>query len=164
MRVKVEGFKELDAALQEMKKSAAKAVARRALMKAAAPIAADAQSGVQVSSGSTRRSIGVAAALTKRQRKQSGGGAKAVAGGGFRSEAKDYVEVHIGPRTDGSFASAPDPAGLMEEFGTAKQSPEPFMRPAWDGNKDSALETIRTELAAEIEKTRKRAAAKALKA
>lgn len=161
--MKVEGLRELDAALREMKKATAKAVARRALLRAAEPIARDAASNVHSYSGSTGRTIGVESSLTKRQKKAAGGGAKAQAGGGYRAVSKDFVEVHVGPTTGGAYAKAPDPAGLMQEFGTHNQPPHPFLRPAWDSNKGKALDAIKEELGAEIEKTRKRAAAKALK-
>ena len=163
-KVKVEGLKELDAALSEMKKAGAKAVSVRALKRAADPIAKDAKSRVHTATGRLRDSIGVSASLTTRQRKAAGGGAKAQAGGGYRSAAKDFVEVHVGPMTGGPFVKAPTPAGLMEEFGTHNQPPHPFMRPAWDSGKDQALADIKDELATEIEKTRQRAARKALKA
>jgi hypothetical protein len=62
------------------------------------------------------------------------------------------VEIYVGPP---SMAR-----GIVSEFGSVKETPRPFMRPAWDANKKTAFLTIRNILADEIEKARQRAARK----
>jgi HK97 gp10 family phage protein len=163
IKVKVEGLRALQQGLAELPLSLARGAARRALIKAALPIAAHAQSLVPEDTGHLKKVIGVSATLTKRQRQLAGGGA-AFAGmdaGGkaiFRGVKKGGVEVHIGPLTDLQNYAAPDPAGLMREFGTATQPAQPFLRPAWDAGKMGAVETLKRELGADIERTAARMA------
>jgi HK97 gp10 family phage protein len=42
--------------------------------------------------------------------------------------------------------------GHMQEFGTRHHGAQPFMRPAWDENRERALDIVRRELEQEIEK------------
>jgi len=52
----------------------------------------------------------------------------------------------------------------MQEFGTVHNGPHPFLRPAWDAEKDKVLAGLKDDLWAEIEKAAKRIARKAAKA
>jgi hypothetical protein len=132
-KVRVEGLRELEAALKELPKATGKRVLRNSLRKARAP----------VDDGTLRDSIGVGTRLTKRQaglhRKM------------FRDD-RASVEMFVGA---GGLAQA-----TQMEFGNFKDSPQPYMRPAWDGNKMQALETIKTELWNEIQKAAARHARK----
>lgn len=142
--VTVEGLRELDAALGQLPKSTGKAVLRRTLKKAGQPIAADAEARVPVLTGALQISIGVGTKLTKRQGKL------------HRKMFKDdkaSAEIFVGA---GGLAQA-----TQSEFGNHHQAAEPYMRPAWDGNKGQALEIIKTELGAEIMKAALRLAKKA---
>lgn len=65
-----------------------------------------------------------------------------------------YAEVHVGTSLS---------RGIFMEFGTFKDAPQPFMRPAWEANKDAALRIISQELKNEIEKAAKRYAKKLAK-
>ena len=155
--VKVEGLKELRRALIELPKATQGAVLRRTLLKAAAPMAAKAAAMAPRDTGQLATEIDASPRLTARQRRLAGKGAVKQADGSFRSAKSTGAEVHMGPAaTDGQ--AAPDPAGLMQEFGTRHNVAQPFMRPAWDAEKGRALETIRTELAAEIARAAQRAA------
>jgi HK97 gp10 family phage protein len=141
--VSVDGLKELDIALGELPKATAKGVLRRVLRMAAQPVANDYASSVRVDQGELRDSAGVGTKLTRRQqsahRKM------------FRND-KASVEMFVGA---GGLAQA-----ITEEFGTIDQSPHPALRPAWDSNKDAVLNTIKTELGAEITKAAARLARK----
>jgi HK97 gp10 family phage protein len=138
-QVTVEGLSDSLDALEELSKATQTNVQKRALLKAAQPIVDAAKSNAPVLSGTLRDRIDVGTKLSKSQKSSYEKGSK--------------VEVYIGP--------PPLVQAITSEFGTFQESPRPFMRPAWDGNKDNALEIIRKELGVEIEKARQRAAKKA---
>lgn len=161
--VRFEGGRALEANLKELGRGLAISTARRALLKAAAPIQQAAQANAPRHSGHLQLIVGASTKLTKRQRALAGKAATYVGTDArgkkvFKSKSRTGVEVYVGPTTDAENFAAPDPAGLMVEFGTARQLAEPFLRPAWEAGKAQALETIRTELAKEIDKTAKRLA------
>jgi HK97 gp10 family phage protein len=171
--VKVDGLRELEAALAEMKKATAKGTAVRALRKAAAPIAEHAQGSAPRRSGKLSESIGVttkkprnydAGNIAYSQTMKDGGSAQAAAAAmraARKANPATFAEIFITP---GAKRGNPLRQAMFQEFGTVNHAPQPFMRPAFDANKMPALETIRTELAVEIEKTRARLAKKAAKA
>jgi HK97 gp10 family phage protein len=144
VKVKLEGFKELDAALGELTKAAARGVLRRAGVKALEPIAVAASAMAPVESGKLQTSVGVGTKLTKRQSILHRKSVK---------DDKSSVEVFAGA---GGLAQA-----TQQEFGNFKDPAQPFLRPAWDAGKGRVLDDLKTELAAEIGKAAKRAAAKA---
>jgi len=139
MSFKLEGLSDLVAGLEELTKATATNVQKRALKEAAAPMEAYAKMKAPVRTGFLRESINISSKLSARQRSQSPKAAK--------------VEIYVGPPSM--------PRGIVAEFGSVKQAPHPFMRPAWDANKRGALETIKDILKDEIEKARQRAARKA---
>ncbi|WP_027488470.1 HK97-gp10 family putative phage morphogenesis protein [Allorhizobium undicola] len=139
--IKVEGLRELQAALAELPKATGRRVALRALTKAATPIADAGRANAPERKGYLKKSYGVGTKLTRRQRKVS--------------KKESQFEVYAGP--------GGDPAGVQTEFGNEHQAAEPHLRPAWDANKDRALETIKEELWTEIEKAAQRLARKAAK-
>jgi HK97 gp10 family phage protein len=147
---KLEGFAELDKALGQLPKATAKNTLRRVLKKAAAPIDESASALAPVETGKLAQSVIVGTKLTRSQR--SGG--VSITEGGFRSAAKNYVEVHVGTAS---------PIGIFQEFGTLEHLASPFMRPAWEHNKEQALDIIKSELGTEIEKSAKRYAKKLAK-
>ena len=147
-KVKFEGLKELDRALAELPKSAAKAVLRRTLMKAGQPVA-DAAKGMAPDDAETggydlKNSITVGTKLSRRQTK--------IHRKEFRND-KAFAEVFVG--------AGPIPSAHNQEFGNVNHGPQSFMRPAWDGGKHEVLETIKTETWAEIEKSAQRLSRKA---
>lgn len=142
--VSIDGLRELDAALGQLPKATGKAVLRRTLKKAGQPIANDAEAKAPRLTGALQISIGVGTKLTRRQSKL------------HRKMFKDdkaSAEVFVGA---GGLAQA-----TQTEFGNSHQAAEPYMRPAWDGNKDQALEIIKSELGAEIMKAAQRLAKRA---
>lgn len=145
-KVKTEGFRELEVALSALvdmvggSRATGKNVLKRTLIRAAKPIENDAAANAPVLSGALRRDVKTGTRLTRRQSAQS------------RKLGKSTVEVHIGVAS---------PAGVQTEFGNQHQAAEPWMRPAWDSNKDGALDTIGQELGQEIAKAAARVAKKA---
>ena len=139
MRIKVTGLRELDAALMTMRQSTARGVVRRALLAAAQPIADDMAKRAPRDSGYLGDHIDTGIRLSRRQRSVS------------RKESD--VEVYAG-------ATRVDQA-VFQEFGTIDHAAQPFARPAWDAGKMDALETVKAELAAEVEKAAARAAKRA---
>jgi HK97 gp10 family phage protein len=160
-KVTIEGLKDVDDALKDLPKAVGKNILRRVLKKIAEPIAADmrarAPDDPRTKSRDLKASIYVGTKLNDRQkslhRKASGGGGPRLTSAGWKSDPKTLVEMFVGvdPRS---------PQGAWQEFGTYAHPAQPFARPAWDGNKDKALATIKADLWAEIEKAAARAARK----
>jgi HK97 gp10 family phage protein len=166
MEIKLQGFADLDKALQDIEKQATrKAVLRRALKKAAEPMVKLAQSRVPVDKGNLVGSIEISAKLDKRQaglhKKQ------------FRNN-KASVELFLGPSYT---LGAGGRHGHLVEFGTSPHinggkfagtshpgtRPQPFMRPAWDQDQQDMLDRLGEEIAADLAKVAARAARKAAK-
>jgi HK97 gp10 family phage protein len=154
-RVKIEGLKELQTALQELPKATARNVMRRILKARGKPIAEAARKHVPVDQGDLKDSIAVSTTLSKRQKRM------------HRKPDKDDVEVYVGP--------GPHPQAHWLEFGTDERThasgksvgdvpKKPFMRPAWDSQRRGLLVGIKTDLWAEIKKAADRLARKAAKA
>lgn len=136
---KVEGLKELEAALKELPRTTARGVLRRTLVKEAKPIAAAGEANAPKLTGQLAQSYTIGSKLSRRQKR-------------LHKKESD-VEIFVGP--------TPHPKSVQTEFGNAHQAPHPHLRPAWDGNVMRVLDGIRNTLADEIEKTRARIARKA---
>lgn len=141
--VKVEGLRELEAALSQLPKATAKATLRRTLKAAAEPTRAAAQAKAPRETGRLQTSIIVGTKLTRRQRQQA------------KREGTFFSEIHVGTANQ---------AAVPQEFGTVNHPAQPFMRPAWDVTQDQALEIIKDQLGNEIEKSAARLARKAARA
>lgn len=139
--VKVEGLKDLENALKQLPQANAKAVLRRTLKEAGEPIAKSARAKAPKFEMHLSESIDVGTKLSRRQ-------------AGLHKK-QSPVEMFVGP--------GPDPAAHLDEFGSVHGPAQPFMRPAWDENKDKALDTIANLTWVEIEKTAARLAKKAAK-
>jgi HK97 gp10 family phage protein len=159
---RIEGLSELLAALEELPKATGKNVIRRILKKRAQPIADDAEARAPVYAGPPRKiknkrtgkeitlrpgalkkSVKVGSKLSRRQRKAA-------------ADTKSYTEIYIGP--------APLPQATLQEFGTSKDRPQPFMRPAWDAHKGTLLNGLKDDLWDEISRAAARLARKTAKA
>jgi HK97 gp10 family phage protein len=143
-RFKIEGLKEVQAALRELPNATSKNIMRRVLLKRAEPVAEAAEARVAVRYGWLKGSINVSTRLTRRQKKR------------HKNGGPNDVEVFIGPGSD--------PAAHNQEFGNRYQPAQPFMRPAWDATKMGVLEGIKDDMWAEIEKAAQRLARKAARA
>lgn len=133
--VKIEGLREVDAALGQLGKATGRNVMRRVAIKRLQPIADEMKANAPVDQSDLRDSIIVTTKNPKRNRKRS------------------EVEAHAGPGRH--------PQAHLQEFGTAHHAPQPFARPAWDGGKDALLEGITDDFWTEIEKAAARQAKKA---
>lgn len=138
----VEGVEETLALLGEFPKAIGRATLRRALVKAAQPVAVAARSYApddpETGAPDLKSSIDVTTQLIRRHRRTK----------------VDEVEVHIGP------TSVPGRAVLnyaaIQEYGSYKQTARPFMRPAWDRTKGLVEILLAKELAVEFEKAARR--------
>lgn len=143
--VRVEGFRELDAALTDLvnsvggSRATGKNVLKRTLNTATNPIETAAAANAPSLTGLLVRDVKTGTRLTRRQARAA------------KRAGKSTVEVHVG---------VADPAGMQTEFGNDHQQAEPWLRPAWDAHSPGALTTIKTELGREIEKARVRNARK----
>lgn len=164
MKLKFEGGLAVEAALGELKRAAGRTLVREILKDAALPIAVDYEAGVGQASGHLHAVIDVAAQLTARQRSAAGKAAAfvGVAGGPamFRAAKSESVEVYIGPATDGQNSKAPDPAGLMQEFGTEDMPANPALTGAWENNKVGVFNDIAAQLTDRVGKAAARARAR----
>lgn len=147
MTMRVDGLRELDAALGQFTKATAKGVLRRVGRDALEPMADAARSlapdDPETPDPDLESSITIGTRLNKRQASMA-----------KRDEGKAFVTVYMGTN---------DPAGVQQEFGNENHGPQPFMRPAWDEKKLEALGIIKSTLGDEITKTAKRVAARAAK-
>jgi HK97 gp10 family phage protein len=135
---KIEGLSEVAEGLKELSKATSTNVLKRALLKAADPIAETAKRLAPRLTGQLEMSITPAAKLSRRQKSL------------YPKQSK--VEIYVGP--------AALVQAITQEFGTVTNRPQPFMRPAWGQNKREALERIKDDIAGEIEKARARIARK----
>jgi HK97 gp10 family phage protein len=139
---RIEGVSELVEVLtEELPKATSTNVQKRALKEAAEPFERDAKSNAPIRTGKLREKINISTKLSPAQKS--------------KNEKESKVEIYIGPP---SMERA-----IVAEFGSVKQVPKPFMRPAWDANKRTAFKRIKEILEQEIEKARQRMARKAAK-
>lgn len=154
--VRIEGLRELDAALAELGKSMGRSAMRRAAVTALTPIVEDAKARVRASTNGTGKlaeSLGVSTQLSRNQRREA------------RRGSKSYFEMYAG--------TAALPHAHLLEFGTGlrfQKEPrksvgfmpaDPFLRPAWDAFRAELPKVVGAELWDEIEKAAKRKAKRA---
>ena len=143
--MRLDGFSNFEKELAKLEKLATrKSVARRALKKAAQPMADIAASMAPTDDGDLKASIGVSTKLSSRQ----AGMHRRM----FRND-RAAVEMFVGA---GELVQA-----HMQEFGNVHHAPQPFMRPAWDQDHMNILRRLGDEMAKEIEKALTRQARKA---
>lgn len=176
LKVSVDGLKELDAALGELSKATARGVMRRALIKAAQPMVLKA--AALAPKGETGELSGSIIAATKNSvdgdagkrafgEVMRAGGSKAQARTALRDARREAgagkatVEVYVGPAKAKSKRNAIK--RIVQEFGSVKQAPRPYLRPAFSSTREQVLGRIKGELTTEIDKAARRAAARALK-
>ena len=133
--VKIDGLKEIDAALGQLGKATGRNVMRRVAVKRLEPMAEEMRRLAPVDSGDLKDGITV---TTKRPK-------------GHRKESE--VEAYAGPGRH--------PQAHLREFGGDGSPAQPYVRPAWDGGKTKLLDGIKDDLWSEIEKAAARQAKKA---
>ncbi|MET3662499.1 HK97-gp10 family putative phage morphogenesis protein [Aquamicrobium ahrensii] len=166
------GLKELDVALGEMSKGAARGALRRALTKAAEPMRAAAERNAPEDTGALKRSIALSSKIDNRAGKaeyaavMKGGGSKAQAAAALRDARRakgigeSFAEVFMGPKKSGKRKAI---KAMVQEFGSKKQAAQPYMRPAFDAEAQNVINGIKSELSTEIDKSVRRARARAAK-
>ena len=139
MGLRLDGAKEFEAAMKQLKMAAAVNTARRVMRAALQPVAEAARASAPRSDDGSHMAdqIFVSVRLSKRQARQ----AKAERGEGVQT-------MYVGPKS---------PLAHLVEFGTGPRfwkngkstgsmPPQPFMRPAWDANAGRVLDILRDEM------------------
>jgi HK97 gp10 family phage protein len=156
MKVRLEGFRELDRALSELPKATGKGVLRRIARGALEPMAADATAKAPVATGKLAFHVGISEKRTRRARSAP---ARVFVDGKWRSDPATGIDMAMGPVAGQGVLSY----ATWVEFGTADTTPEPYMRPAWDSGAARALDYIKDHLGAAIRKAAARVAKRRLK-
>lgn len=143
--VRLEGFNELERALHRLPGQATQRnVLRRVAKGALEPMADDAANKAPRDEGKLSFSIVVSERRTRRVARLG------------RFDRKTGVEMAMGPAAGlGTLTYA-----THVEFGTVDTAPQPYMRPAWDGGQNQALEYVKDNLWREIDKAAQRVARK----
>lgn len=135
---KIEGLKELDAALlglaEEFSPRNARNVLRSALKDGGQIIADAGEALAPKLSGKLAESYTVGGKLSRRQKRSH--------------KRESAIETFVGP--------TPHAKSVQTEFGNRHQAPQPHLRPAWDGNWRRVLDHIVTRTRERLEATRKR--------
>lgn len=150
--VKLTGFRELEKSLGELSRAAGSGVLRRAGMKAMKPMADLASRLAPDDSTTPPVDLHTSVTLSARAR---------VGRGGLEDMEKgNRANIHMGPAFDlDRYARA-----LVMEFGSYKDAPQPYMRPAFDQDGAAVIERLKPLLRAEIDKAVARAARRAARA
>lgn len=169
--VSLEGLKELEDAIKELPKATGRNVIRRALTRAAQPMAAAASAiAPKGPTGTLKQSIVVSKVRFTKGDAGKAAYAEAMKRGASRAEAAlaaREANAAVGGDleiTSGLLELGPTLAAWYAhfvEFGTVKMSAKPFMRPAWESGKLTAAESIKDLLKEEIQLAAERAARKA---
>lgn len=150
--LKIAGFREIDVLLQAMPRQLAGQGVNAGLRRALQPVATAARA---YAPGSLSGSIRIAPTIKAGQQMQSiekpGKGRRVMYVGSGAPHAH-LVEFGTGPR----FHKSGKYVGIMP--------PDPFLRPAWDANKDQVLATLADAIRDEIAKAIGRRSARAIKA
>lgn len=154
LNLRIDGAKDLDKALQALAATTARGVTRRAMTRSLEPVAEAARAAAPRDKGDLAAHIGVSSKLTRNQAREMRG-----------QTGRDVQFMYVGPQ----WASA-----HLVEFGTGPRfkkngqfvgamPPQPFMRPAWDQNRDAVLARLTEDIRAELEKTLARVAKRSAK-
>lgn len=138
--VRLEGARQLHDALGELKKPTERALLRRVAVKALEPVVERAKQLVPVDEGRLRDSIVIGTNLTSRAKRAD------------KAQPKNGIRV---------FAGSASRNAVPREFGSVRSRPQPYMRPAWESEKERVLGEVENGLRDEIEKAAARAARKA---
>ncbi len=181
-RVAISGFAEVAQALEQLKLATGRAVLRRAGLKAMAPTAELARSLAPVGegypeAGELRDSIAVGATLQADVAVGNRAYSGAKRAGGTDAEAliakRDalraikgtrpdlLVTIYMGPR--GGRTKDQVIKGIVQEFGSSSQEPQPYLRPALDMDRDALIARFKIEILSEIGKSVARSAKRAAK-
>lgn len=175
--IRMDGLKELDAALGELSKATARGVLRRTLVKAGEPMRAEAArlapDDPDTGPPDLHTMIGISSRIDNRAGKAEYAqammdtfGDKNAARQALRDARRaagigqSFAEVFIGP-VKGTKRQAIK--AMAHEFGAVHHAAQPYMRPAFDAKASTVLAGVKDILAVEIAKAVTRAKARALK-
>lgn len=147
---KMEGLKELDAALAEFRPMTGRNILRRAGTQAMEPVADEMRAKAPVQRGheqDLKKSIDTGTKGAKSAKRE------------FRDT--HVVEVYAGPSVVGDGVL---PQAYQQEFGNENHGPQPYVRPGWDVKRSGVMPDLKDRLGTELDKASKRAARRALKA
>lgn len=167
-KLRVDGASELNDALNDLSKATSGNVLKRAVSRAGAFIAEKAIERAPKDEGKLKREIKVSKAKIITAGKQAF--AAAMKEGSTRAEAAQAARnanreaggtgrsaiTHVGPTKAAG-------QGILQEFGTKRHKPQPFMRPTWDEYGPQCTTIMSDALKEEIDKATMRAARKAAK-
>lgn len=151
---KVSGLKELQKALKAMPEAAKKPILSRALTKAAKPIETEGEMKAPWLTGD----LAISVQTVIRDNLRNKDAVLAVIGPAMTEyrQLKKPVPYVKGPKRGkmrtNQVGGTPGVYGYFVEFGTGDTPAQPFMRPAFEGNKGKALGIIKSELTAEVSK------------
>lgn len=151
--VKLTGFKELNKALNDLPKAAHSGALRRAGTKAMQPMA-DLAARLAPNDPKTVAPDDLSTSITLSSR------AKAGRGGLEGIEKETRANIHMGPGS----GLPRYPRALVMEFGSFKDKPQPYMRPAFDQDGSAVIDRLKPLLKAEIDKVVARMARSAARA
>ena len=144
-RIEVQGLRELGAAFKDLGADMSKRIIFSAALKAAKVTASRASQLAPV--GDSPHKVGRNGPVV-----QPGNLAKNIATKRKRGSKVGVAEYEVVWKSK----KKSDPFyGLFQEFGTAKQAAQPFMRPAFDQTKESALKVMQDTLAKRIARANK---------
>jgi len=147
MKLRTEGFAEMEKALGVFSKATARNILRRTGLEALRPVADGMKGKAPKRLEDLVEAIDVG---TKRQK-----GAKK------HFPDSSTVEVYAGVSVVGG---GMPPQATQQEFGNEHHGPQPYARPTWDREERPTLERTKDALANEIDKSRQRAQRRAMKA
>jgi hypothetical protein len=144
--MKIEGLRELDAALRELTKATARntlvRVGKAALQQMAEVANSLAPDDPTTGGTDLSGSYIVGTKLNPRQKRLA------------KREPKNFATVYMGTN---------DPAGVQQEFGNVNHPPQPHVRPAFAQEAQGTIDRVAKGLKPEIDKSVQRARARALK-
>lgn len=144
---KLQGFREMDAALAEFPKATAGNILRRTAVEALGPVADAMQAKAPRAEGDLALAIDVGTKRAKRTKKHF--------------PESSTIEAYAGVKVVGG---GMPPQAIQQEFGNENHGPQPFARPGWDREAAPTLERVKDSLGQQIDKARVRAQRKALRA
>lgn len=136
--VKIDGLQELGQRMKSLSSDVNNRIARAATVAGAVVIRKAAQQKVPVDTGNLKKNI-----IVKRLPK-----------GETPMTSEHIVTVRQGKLTEKQKGSGIQDAfyGRFVEYGTAKMPARPYMRPAYDENKEKAVEAIKDRIRARLDK------------
>ncbi len=151
-KVEVVGLAELDDALGHLPEALRRQVVLAALRKAARPMVRDAKARARRGTDPRRRG-------SKKQRRSGeseriGHGADSIAARAMKATSQTQATVAVGPDARHWYMK-------FLEFGSSRQAPDRFLTPAFEINKERAVELVGEELWKSLAATAKRLARQA---